>query len=187
MCRYRSSDMILCICIYHTIYHMRCGEHTLQLGIRDVLKKGRAEKFLTKLRKLAQQLRLPHTDRIPKVRANKGMLIDMPTHWWSTFLMLQRLADLKCFVQDLGSHKSYLTESEWAEVKMVVEVLQYLTQQQFIFKNKISLREKACFFGEKAFSKWRSWITILLLLLPPPYHHAKSLYCGKKLSWQLFG
>ena len=35
--------------IDHTIYHMRCAEHTLQLGIRDVLKKGRAEKFLTKL------------------------------------------------------------------------------------------------------------------------------------------
>ena len=77
---------------------MRCGEHTLQLGIRDVLKKGQAEKFLTKLRKLAQHLRSPHTDGILKHRANKGMLIDMPTRWGSTFLMLQRLADLKCFV-----------------------------------------------------------------------------------------
>ena len=107
-----------------------------------MLKKGRAEKFLTKLRKLAQHLRSPHTDGILKHRFNKGMLIDMPTRWGSTFLMLQRLADLKCFVQDLGSHESYLTESEWAEVKMMVEVLQilYLTQQQFIFKNKISLR-----------------------------------------------
>ena len=38
--------------------------------------------------------------------------------------MLQRLADLKCFVQDLGLHESYLTESEWAEVKVMVEVLQ---------------------------------------------------------------
>ena len=36
--------------------------------------------------------------------------------------MLQRLADLKCFVQDLDSHESYLTESEWAEVKITVEV-----------------------------------------------------------------
>ena len=74
--------------IDHTIYHMRCTEHTLQLGIRDVLKKGRAEKFLTKLRKLAQHLRSPHTDGILKRRANKGMLIDMPTRWGSTFLML---------------------------------------------------------------------------------------------------
>ena len=115
--------MIACICIYRTIYHMRCAEDILQVRIRDVLKKGRAEKFLTKFRKLAQHLRLPHTDGILKRPANKGMLIDMPTRWRSTFLMLRRLADLKSFVQDLGSHESYLTESEWAELKMMVEVL----------------------------------------------------------------
>ena len=79
-------------------YHMRCAEHTLQLGIHDVLKKRRAEKFLTKLLKLAQRLRSPHTDGILERRANKGMLIDMPTRWGSTFLMLQKLTDLKCFV-----------------------------------------------------------------------------------------
>ena len=38
--------------------------------------------------------------------------------------MLQRLADLKCFVQNLGLHESYLIESEWTEVKVMVEVLQ---------------------------------------------------------------
>ena len=96
----------------HTIYYMRCAEHTLQLGIRDVLKKGRAETFLTKLRKLAQHLSSPHTDGILKRRANKGMLIGMPICWGSTFLMFLRLADLKCFVQDLGLHESYLAEIE---------------------------------------------------------------------------
>ena len=77
---------------------MRCAEHTLQLGIRDVIKKGPAEKFLRKLRKLAQHLRSPHTDKILKRRANKRMLIDMFTRWENTFLTLQQLADLKCFV-----------------------------------------------------------------------------------------
>ena len=38
--------------------------------------------------------------------------------------MLQRLVNLKCFDQNLGSHESYFTESEWAEVTMMVEVLQ---------------------------------------------------------------
>ena len=72
--------------------------------------------------------------------------------------MFLRLGDLKCFVQDLGSHESYLTESEWAYVKMMVEVPynKYLTQQQFIFKNKISLRESDCFIGEKSCLNWRS-------------------------------
>ena len=115
--------MILCICIYQTIYHTRCAEHTLQLGICDVSKKGRAEKFL-KLLKLAQCPCSPHTNGILKHCGNKGMLIDMLTHWGSAFLMLQRLANMKCFVQDLGSHESYLTKSEWAKVKMMVEVLQ---------------------------------------------------------------
>ena len=52
------------------------------------------------------------------------MPIDMPTRWESTFLMLQRLANLKCFVQDLGSQESYFTEGKWAEIKMMIEVLQ---------------------------------------------------------------
>ena len=107
--------------INHTIYHIKRAEHTPQLGICDVSKK---EKFLTKLRKLAQHLRSPHIDGILKRRANKEMLIDMPTRWRNTYLMLQPLADLKCFVQDLGLQKSYLIESEWAEVKMMVEILQ---------------------------------------------------------------
>ena len=135
--------MILYICICHTMYHIRCAEHTLQLGIRDVLKKGQVEKFSTKLRKLAQHLRSPLTDGILKRRANKGMLIDMPTRWRSTFLMLQRLADLKCFVQDLGSHQSYLTESEWAEVKMTVEVLQ-IPQAATIYFQKQDLTPGEC-------------------------------------------
>ena len=66
--------------------------------------------------------------------------------------MLQQLEDLKCFVQDLGSYKSCLTESEWAEIKVMAEVqyYKYLTQQQFVFNNKISLGENACFIREKS-------------------------------------
>ena len=103
---------------------MRCAKYTLQLGIRDVLKYERLDKFLTKLRKVAQHLRSPHTDGILKRRDQKRVLIDMPTRWGITLLMLQRLADLKSFIQDLGSQESYLSESEWAEINMMIEVLQ---------------------------------------------------------------
>ena len=109
--------------IDHTIYHMKCAEHTLQLGICDMLKKGQVEKFQQNCKNLLN----PHVYQTPGILkrcANKGMLIDRLTHWGSTFLVLQRLADLKCFVQDLGSHESYLAKSEWTEVKMMVEVLQ---------------------------------------------------------------
>ena len=92
--------------IDHTIYYMRCAEHTLQLGIRDLLKKERTEKFLTNLRKLAQHLRSPQTDGILKSRANKKMLIHMPCTWGSTFLMLQRLADFNVLFRILA-HRNH--------------------------------------------------------------------------------
>ena len=37
--------------IDHTIYHMKCAEHTLQLGIRDVLKKRAIGKVFNKIAK----------------------------------------------------------------------------------------------------------------------------------------
>ena len=71
------------------------------------------------------------------------MLINMPTRWGSTLLILQRLADLKCFAPDLCSHESYLTESEWAEVKMMVEVLQ-ISHAVTIYFQKQDLTQGEC-------------------------------------------
>ena len=55
--------------------------------------------------------------------------------------MLQRLADLKCFVEDLGLHESYFTESEWDEVKMMVEVLQIPHVATIYFQKHLTLGE----------------------------------------------
>ena len=46
----------------HTIYHMQCAEYPSQLEMRDGLKKKRLEKFLSKIRKIAQFLPSYHTD-----------------------------------------------------------------------------------------------------------------------------
>ena len=81
--------------IGHAIYHMLCAEHTFQLGIRDVLKKKRSEKFLSKISKIAQFLRSLHTDIALKRKADKRMLIDMATRWESTYLILEQLLKLK--------------------------------------------------------------------------------------------
>ena len=51
--------------------------------------------------------------------------------------MLLRLANLKCFVQDLGLHESYLTKSEWAEVKMIVEVPQITHAARIYFQKQV--------------------------------------------------
>ena len=87
--------------------------------------------------------------------------------------MLQRLADLQCFVQELVSHELYLTESEWAEVKMMVEVLR-IPHAATIYFQKQELQQNVCFIGEKLCLNWRSCITIWLLLLPLFCNHTKS-------------
>ena len=80
------------------------------------------------------------------------MLIDMSACWGSTFLTLQPLADLKCFVQDLSLHESYLTESEWAKVKMVVEVLQIPHAATIYFqKQDLTLGERLLHWREVMF------------------------------------
>ena len=60
----------------YMIYHMRCAEHTFQLGIRDTVKKEKLEKFPSKILKIAQFLRYPHIDIVLKHRAGKSVLID---------------------------------------------------------------------------------------------------------------
>ena len=47
------------------------------------------------------------------------------------------------FVQNLGSHKSYLTESKWAEIKMMVEVLQ-IPNAATIYSQKQDLIPEEC-------------------------------------------
>ena len=78
----------------------------------------------------------------------------MPTRWGNTFLMVQRLADLKCFVQNLGSHKSFLTKSEWAEFKIMIEVLQ-ISHAAKIYFQKQDLTSEECLLH------WREVMLIL--------------------------
>ena len=63
--------------------------------MRDALKKGRPEMFLSKIRKIARFLRSPHTNIFLKRRAGKSMLIEMVTRCESAYLMLKRLLELK--------------------------------------------------------------------------------------------
>jgi hypothetical protein len=133
--------------IDETIHHVRCAEHTLQLGIRDGLKKAVAT-FIAKLRAIVQLLRAPHADAILKRRTGKGALIDMPTRWGSLFLMLKRLLELKNAVQDLALTGAHLTEYEWEKVERLVSVL------EIPHKATISLQKEKLTPGE-CLMEWR--------------------------------
>ena len=115
------------------------------------------------------------------------MPIDMPTRWESTFHTLQRLANLKCFVQDLGLHESYFTESEWAEVKMIAEVLQIQHAAIIYFqKQDLTLGECLLHWREIMF-KLEKLDNIFASALATALQSRQEFCCGKRLSWQLFG
>jgi len=97
----------------YVTYHMRCAKHTLQLAVQDSLTQVKPVKLLTKVRKIAYHLRKPSVSSILQRRAGKGMVLDMPTRWGSTYIMLQRLHELKCVILDMGSQEAHLTKQEW--------------------------------------------------------------------------
>ena len=68
------------------------------------------DRFLGKIRSIAQHLRTPHCDSVLKRKSGKGMLIDMPIRWGSTPIMINRLLDLKEHILDLGVREVHLTE-----------------------------------------------------------------------------
>ena len=64
----------------------------------------------------------PHTNFVLKGRAGKNLLVDMATRWGGSYLLLVRLLELKCVVQNLGSQKSNLSEKEWVKSSEMVEI-----------------------------------------------------------------
>ena len=121
-------DLVKTMSIRFRIHHMRCAVHTLQLAIRDGLQEGHAAALIEKLRKLATAARTPKVDSILKRRAGKAAIIDQATQWGSTYLMIQRLVELKPFLVDMANPQLMLHESQWKQVKELEELLQHPLQ-----------------------------------------------------------
>ena len=90
---------------------MRCAVHTLQLAIRDGLKDHHAANLIGKLRQVAVAARTPKIDATVKRRAGKGAVLDHATRWGSTYLMVERLLELRSVLEDIDNPSLSLTES----------------------------------------------------------------------------
>ena len=84
------------------IHHMRRAVHTLQLAIRDGLKQPQCEKLLTRTRYIIAKLRSPNVLALLEKRERKRPVLDTATRWGSTFLMIQRLFELRNSIEELG-------------------------------------------------------------------------------------
>ncbi|KAM3921449.1 uncharacterized protein RB166_010830 [Leptodactylus fuscus] len=118
-------DLVETVSIRSFIHHMRCVVHTLQLAIRDSLQEGHAAALIGKVRKLATVARTPKVDSILKRRAGKGAIIDQATRWGSTYLMIQRLVELKPFLVDMANPQLTLNESQWNQVTELEKLLEH--------------------------------------------------------------
>ena len=118
-----------------TVHHMRCAEHTLQLGNKDALKLDGIGRFLTKIRDVAGRLRTPQTDTVLK-HHNKSMIIDVATHLGNTFAMLKRLLELRSTTEHENLGDREINLSTGAKFRNWLMFWLFHKTQPFNFKEK---------------------------------------------------
>ena len=82
---------------------MQCAVHTLQLAICDGLKGRHASKLIGIVRSIAIRARNLKIDAILKRRVKIGAIIDQSTRWESTYLMIERILQLKSILSDMAN------------------------------------------------------------------------------------
>lgn len=142
------------------VQHMRCAEHTLQLAIRDGLKGRFATSIITKLRSVAVAARTSKMDIILKRRTGKGAILDQATRWGSTYLMIQRILELKSVLNDFANPDVTLTEDEWESA----EQLKLILLQPFIVTQRL---QAANLTPGVFFKEWKKLIFKLSKLSSP--------------------
>ena len=105
--------------------HMRCAVHTLQLAIHDGLK-NTASGVIAKLRNVAKEAQSPKIKEQLRRRSKKVALLDQETRWGSTYAMIDRLIELKSFIEemaDLGNKNFNLSSFEWEQAISLRDLL----------------------------------------------------------------
>ena len=68
----------------------------------------------------------PKINEILKRRVGKGVVIDQETRWGSTYLMIQRLLEIKDSLVDMAHPDISMTESQWKQVEELETLLRLL-------------------------------------------------------------
>lgn len=108
----------------NTITNIRCGSHTLQLCVNDVLKHENVKEKIDTLRHIVKKLRTQTYINILKNSDLKRPVIDCITRWNSTYDMLERLLELKDFVSNLAedNEEFVICSESWEFISEFLEV-----------------------------------------------------------------
>jgi hypothetical protein len=101
-----------------TIEHMRCAAHTLQVAVCDGIKNSRAAGIIGRIRNIVKEARNSKLSEIIKKRTKKVVLLDMDTRWGSTFMMLERLIELRPTIEemaDCGNQLLFMSPQQWEQ------------------------------------------------------------------------
>ena len=107
------------------IYHMRCDVHTLQLAICDGLKERHASKLIGIVKSIAICTRNLKSDAILKRRVKIGAIIDESTRWGSTYLMIERILQLKSILSYMANPDLTMSDAYWEQMENLKEILSY--------------------------------------------------------------
>lgn len=108
---------------------IRCGAHTLQLAVHDVLKSVDILPTIIKCRELVKYLMTSNIKILLRAHnISKKPILDNSTRWNSTYAMLERLLEYKLFCNDADHIANY--------PKLVVEenVWEFIEEFILVFK-----------------------------------------------------
>ena len=81
--------------------------------------------LISKIRRVVVAARSPKIDAILMRKANKGAILYQATRWGSTYLMLERLLELKPALIDIVHPDVSLSDTPWNEVKQLEGLLRH--------------------------------------------------------------
>lgn len=109
------------------VEHVRCGVHTLQLAILDGLRIPQAGTIVANARKLAVEARKPKVSAELKKAKKLAVILDQETRWSSTYMMLDRIVQLKSILVELGNRNvikgPMLFSSQWKQLEELRDLL----------------------------------------------------------------
>jgi hypothetical protein len=108
------------------IHGLSCLAHTLQLIVKDGLKIAEVQSLLAKCRAVVRKVRMSSVATEKLLQKCKKMLInDVPTRWNSTFLMIQRLLQVRADVTSVFTNLAWdgLQPSEWVRLEDLQSLL----------------------------------------------------------------
>lgn len=119
-------DVIVSNFSVYNITGVRCGAHTLQLCVLDVIKVLEIKNKLDTIRSIVKKLRTQSYLNILKTSNYKKPIIDCATRWNSTFDMLRRLLDIKDIIEPLSNENQslYLSANDWIFVKEFIDIFE---------------------------------------------------------------